>query len=220
MRLIARLFVLCLAAGPVPAMAAPFALTLGNDRVVLDTPPGLADALPLASPRLNALAESLTSASNRILLFGVTDADLRRFTVGDRPELKRYLIAVTPSRLEREQVSALEFERVVEDALRGLGSPPTGTDYLKHLESQPVGQASLLAELKRDQSVVSVLQGTRLPAPRSGEPVYVLSTTTLLRLRGKALNLQIYASFESPQDLDWIRFTTTRWIEDLERLNR
>jgi hypothetical protein len=42
----------------------------------------------------------------------------------------------------------------------------------------------------------------------------------MLLLRGKMLQLVIYGSFESPQDLDWIRFTTQRWVEELRRLNR
>jgi hypothetical protein len=209
------------AAISLPSPAAPFAVPLGADRVVLDMPPGFADTLPLGSPRLDDMAQSLNSASNRILLFGVTDADLRRFTTGERPELKRYVIAVTPLRLERVQVSVQEFERVVEDALRGLGALPNSTDYVKHLDTQPPGQASLLAELRRDAGVVTVLQGSRLDAGRFGDrPLYLLSTTTLLRVRGKALNLAVYTGYESAADLEWIRLTTAGWIEELERLNR
>jgi hypothetical protein len=219
-RVLVSIFVTLLAAS-LPCAAAPFAIALGPDRVVLDTPPGFADTLPLASPRLNDLAQTLTSASNRILLFGVTDEDLRRFTTGERPDLKRYLIVVTPARLEREQISVQEFARVVDEALRGLGSPPKSGDYAKYLDSQPHGQASLLAELRRDPAGVSVLQGTRLETGRFGDKsLYLLSTTTLLRLRGKALNLAVYAAYENAGDLEWIRLTTLRWIDELERLNR
>jgi hypothetical protein len=220
-RVFASIFVTLLAAVCLPCSAAPFAVTLGPDRVVLDTPPGFADTLPLASPRLNDLAQTLTSASNRILLFGITDGDLRSFTTGERPDLKRYLIVVTPARLEREQISVQQFARVVDEALRGLGAPPKSNDYAKYLDSQPNGQASLLAELRRDPAVVSVLQGTRLDTGRFGDKsLYLLSTTTLLRVRGKALNLALYAAYENAADLEWIRLTTVRWIEDLERLNR
>ena len=220
-RLFGRFSVAALAAVSLHCAAAPFTVPLGPDRVVLDTPPGFTDTLPLYSPRLNDMAQSLTSASNKILLFGVTDEDLRRFTTGERPDLKRYLIAVTPTRLEREQISVQEFGRVVEDALRGLGAPPKTGDYLKYLDTQPNGQASLLAELRRDAGVVTVLQGTRLESGRfGGKSLYLLSTTTLLRVRGKALNLAIYSGYESAADLEWIRLTTVRWIEDLERLNR
>jgi hypothetical protein len=218
---LAVLRIALLAVIALPSAAAPFAVPLGPDRVVLDTPPGFADTVPLGSPRLEELAQTLTSASNKILLFGITDGDLRRFTNGERPDLKRYLIAVTPLRLEREQVSVQEFERVVQDALRGLGSPPREANVVKYLDSQPPGQSSLLAELRRDAGVVTVLQGARLDAGgRSEKPLYLLSTTTLLRVRGKALNLAVYSAYESPADLEWIRFTTGRWVEDLERLNR
>lgn len=222
----ARFFTAILAAASLAAAslaaAAPFAVQLGNDRLVLDTPAGLTDALPLSSPRLNELAESLTSASNRILLFGITDADLRRFTQGERLELRRYIVAVTPRRLEIETLSLATFQRFIEDATRELGTAPTETDYMKFLDTQPPGQARLLAEIRRDATGAVLLQGVRLP-PKGGfgeKPAYMLATTALLQVRGKALNLQVYSSYDDAQDLEWIRFVTGRWIEDLQRLNR
>src|SRR6185503_19498349 len=83
--------------------AAPFAVQVGDTRLGLDAPPGFADTGFTGSPRLQELAEALTSASNRILMFAITDADLRRFTVGDAIEAKRYMIAVTPRGLERDR---------------------------------------------------------------------------------------------------------------------
>jgi hypothetical protein len=47
----------------------------------------------------------------------------------------------------------------------------------------------------------------------------MLSSTTLLLLRGKALSLSIYTQYDDPTDLEWIRATTTRWVDDLKRLN-
>ena len=211
---------LLLAAGT--AAAAPFAVRLGADRVVLDAPFGFSDPTELASPRLNELADSLSSASNRVLLFAIPDADLRNFTTGDRMELRRYMIAVTPKGLERERVSTAVFASFVQDSLRELGSAAPPGDHRKYLDAQPEGKPSLLAELRKEPSVVSVLQGTRLPSESRlfGEsPKYLLSTTTLLLLRGKALNISVYTGFEESADLEWIRFITERWIEELQRLN-
>jgi hypothetical protein len=42
---------------------------------------------------------------------------------------------------------------------------------------------------------------------------------TLMLVRGKPLNLAIYTSFAGDADLDWIRGTTLRWIDELQRLN-
>src|SRR5436190_16681510 len=91
------------------AVAAPFAIQLGDARIGLDAPPGFSDTGFTGSPRLQELAESLTSASNRILLFAVTDADLRRFTQGDPLEAKRYMLAVTPKAMERERIAQGAF---------------------------------------------------------------------------------------------------------------
>ena len=93
---------------------------------------------------------------------------------------------------------------------------------LKRLDAQPRDKISLLGELRRDTTVVSVLQGTRLPDQGSffgAKPDYLLSTTTLLNLRGKALSLSVYSHYESADDLRWLKLVTARWIEDLERLN-
>jgi hypothetical protein len=203
------------------ANAAPFAVQVGDARLGFDTPPGFADTSFTGSPRLQELAETLTSASNRILMFAVTDADLRRFTQGDAIEAKRYLVAVTPRALERDRINAGAFARFVNDALRDLGAPPpAGTsDYRKFLDTQP-GRPALLAELRRDPDAVSTLQGTRLASEnRSDAPKYMLTTTTLLLLRGKAINLGVFGAYETPEDLDWIRVITVRWIEELQRLN-
>ena len=68
-------------------------------RFGLDVPGGFTDSTPTGSPRLIELAESFTSASNRILVFALSDADMRRFNAGDAPELRQYLLFVTPRAL-------------------------------------------------------------------------------------------------------------------------
>ncbi len=223
LRCLAALCAVLLAAFALNGVAAPFVVRLGAERVVLDTPVGFSDSLGLSSPRLQELAESQTSASNKLLLFAISDADLRRFMNGDTPEFRRYMIAVIPARIEHERLSAAQFAALVSDSQRDLGPPPAATDYVKHLDAQAPGGAHLLAELRNDPTVMSVLHGTRLPAPegqRDARPKYLLSTTTLLRLRAKALTLSVFSGFDSPADLDWIRSVTLRWAQDLQRLNR
>ena len=204
-----------------PAWAAPFAVPIGSARIGLDAPAGFADTGFTGSPRLQQIAESLTSASNRILMFAISDDDLRRFMRGDRPLLRRFMIAVTPRALQNQSVTTRQFDDFVGDALRGLGAAPAGGDMLKHLDARPPGTTSMLGELRRDTTVVSVLQGTRLPDEKgfSHKAQYLLSTTTLLNLRGKALSLSVYSHYESPDDLRWLKLVTARWIEHLERLN-
>jgi len=201
-------------------VAAPFAVQLGDTRIGLDAPPGFADTGFTGSPRLAELAEALTSASNRILLFAISDGDLRRFTQGDPPELRRHMMAVTPRGLERERVSESAFKAFVGESLRGLGEAPKSLDYPKILDSRPTGTMTLLAELRRDSDVVSVLQGTRIKdGGMFKRSEYMLSTSTLLLVRGRALSLSVYTRYEDPADLDWIRVTTARWVDELKRLN-
>ena len=202
-----------------PAWAAPFAVRLGTERVALDTPPGFADTLDLASPRLQELAEALTSASNRILMFALTDADLRRFTLGDTLDLRRYLLVATPRALERERMGPAEFKTFVAASLRGIGIAAEPADIRKHLDTLPQGQASLLWDLRRTPEIVSVFQGTRMPIKPNAQPVYLLTTTTLLLLRGKAFTVSAFASYNDDTDAEWLRAATLRWVEDLLRLN-
>src|SRR3990167_10487995 len=117
-----------------PAAAAPFTVRLGIERIVLDAPPGFTDTTELASPRLQDLSETLTAASNRILLFALSDADVRRFTSGEKLEAQRYMIAVTPKGLERERVTPAQFALFVSDSLHDLGKPVQPTDIIKFLE--------------------------------------------------------------------------------------
>jgi hypothetical protein len=214
-----------------PAWCAPFAVQLGDVRLGLNAPPGYADTSFLASPRLQELGESLTSASNKILLFAISDADLRIFSQGDTPEWRRYMIIATPRDMTGQQVSAAQFQVFVADTLRGLGSPAPDENYRKYLDAQQRGQAVLLAELDHETTMVSVLQGTRLPSLRQPgmiarlfeqeeAPHYVLSTTTLLLLKGKTLSLSVFSRYDSPEDLAWIKATARSWVEQLERLNR
>ena len=210
-----------LAAVSMQCAAAPFAVQVGEARIGLDAPPGFADTSFTGSPRLMELAEALTPASNKILLFAISDTDLRRFASGDPVELRRYMIAATPKVLERERVTAGIFKEFVAESLRPLGAPPAQADYPAFLDAQPRGKDSLLAELRKDADLVSVLQGTRLPPARRGEdrPQYMLWSNTLMLVRGKALSFSVYTLYEAPTDLEWIRGVTARWTEDLKRLN-
>jgi hypothetical protein len=214
-----RLLAALIATWSLSCAAAPFAVQVGEARIGLDAPSGFADTTFTASPRLQELSESLTPASNRILLFALSDADLRRFTLGDPLDLRRYMIAVTPRGMERERVTEAVFKQFIGESLTGLGAPPAEKDVVKYLNSRPVGTNNLLAELRKDADVVSVLQGARTKGGFFESSKYMLSSTTLLLLRGKALSLSIYTQYDDPTDLEWIRATTTRWVDDLKRLN-
>ena len=208
-----------------PAAAAPFSVRLGLDKVVLDSPPGFSDTSELSSPRLQDLAATLTSDSNRILLFSLSDADMRRFTQGDPLDARRYMIAVTPKGSERDRLNPAQFAALVTDSLRELGSPTEPAELQKALDARPVGQALLLAELRRDAEAVTILQALRLPPLPSGpftaqRQQYQAFTTTLMLVRGKVLRLSVYTLLTSPADTDWVKTTTQRWIDELQRLNR
>jgi hypothetical protein len=202
------------------ASAAPFAIQVGDTRIGLDAPAGFTDTSFTGSPRLQDAAESLTSPSSRVLLFALSDGDLRRFTQGETPDLKRLMIVSTPKEFERSPISVNAFGRLAAEALREAGPPAGDANYLAFLDNQTPGKARALAELARKTDLASLLLGTRLPSlKRDEKPQYLLSTSTLLLVRGKALHLAVYSGYESPEDVEWIRTVTARWIEDLKRLN-
>ena len=225
-RTLASLIAVLLCALPPLCAAAPFTVRLGIERIVLDTPPGFTDTNELASPRLQALSETLTPASNRILLFALSDGDVRNFTQGEKLDARRYMIAVTPRGLEQNRVSPDQFAALVADSLQGLGKPVENPDLIKFLETQPIGKLHLLAELKREPAAVSVLQATRIPDKpaatfwESDKPQYLCSTTTLFLVRGKALQLAVFTHYEGAADIDWLKIITQRWQDELIRLNK
>ena len=208
-----------LAALSLNCAAAPFAVRVGEVRMVLDTPPGFADTLDLGSPRLQELAESLTSASNRILLFALTDADLRLFSQGDTPALQRYLLLATPRALERDSVGLSQFRDFAVESARSLGEAAQPEDVRAFLRAQAIGRANVLRVLRREPLAVSRLMGARLP-PRYGDtPLYLLYTTTQLLLRGKVLTVSVYTGFSDAADAAWLLDMTQRWTSELQRLN-
>ncbi len=203
------------------AAASPFAVQVGDVRVALDPPPGFSDTQFIGSPRLIELAESLTTPTNRIVLFALEDGDLRRFMVGDQVELRRSVLAATPRAMEDEWLTRETFQAFATEALRNEGHPAAPvTDIVAYLDSQPPGRANPIAPLRTSAEVVSVLLGTRMPTLRADAPPrYLLSTHTLMLVRGKTLDVSVFARYESAADLEWIRGATTRWIEELQRLN-
>jgi len=224
-RTLACLIPILLSALSLQCAAVPFTVRLGLERIVLDTPPGFTDTTELASPRLQDHSETLTPASNRILMFALSDGDVRRFTQGERLDYRRYMIAVTPRGLEHVRVSPDQFAALVTESLQDLGKPVASPDLIKFLESQPVGKASLISELKKEPAVASVMQATRLPPLpaatfwESSKPQYLCFTTTLFLVRGKALQLRVFTLYDSPDDTDWLKTITQRWQDELLRLN-
>jgi hypothetical protein len=200
--------------------AAPFAVQIGEARIGLDAPPGFADTSFTGSPRLQELGESLTSASNRVLLFAISDADLRRFTLGDQLELRRYMVVYTPRASERERMTPGSFKTFAAESLRDVGQMPAPADYRKYLESRPAGTVNLLAELRKDPDAVAVLLGARSkPTGFFERSKYQLSSTSIVLLRGKPLTLSIYTQYDDDADVEWVRTTTARWIDEVKRLN-
>jgi putative ubiquitin-RnfH superfamily antitoxin RatB of RatAB toxin-antitoxin module len=226
MRIPATLLAALLGALALNCAAQPFAVRLGTEKIALDAPPGFTDTTNLASPRLQDFAENVNSPSNRILLFGLTDADLRRFTLGDRLEVNRFVMIATPRALEQQRVTPDQFAAYATDTVGGLGKPAQiSTDLVKYLESQPVGRSSLLEELRREPAAVSIMQAARLPPLPADtfwarpKPQYLVSTTTHMLVRSKVLQLSLFSLSETGADLEWMRGATLRWADELKRLN-
>ena len=203
------------------ALAAPFAVQVGEARLALDAPPGFSDTQFTGSPRLVDLAESMTPASNRIVLFALEDADLQRFMVGDSMALRRSVIAVTPRAMERESLSLSGFKTFAAETLRVQDAvPKPDGDVIAYLDSRPEGRANPIGALRAEPDMQSVLLGTRTPPPRpDAPPRYLVSSRTVMLVRGKALDLSVFSRYESAADLEWVRTATARWVDELRRLN-
>jgi hypothetical protein len=225
MRLLAALLFAPLALMAADCAAQAFAVRLGTEKIVLVAPPGFTDTTNLASPRLQDFAENVNTPSNRVLLFGLTDADLRRFQLGDKIDVNRFVMVATPRAFEHQRVAPEQFADYVRDSVGSLGKPVQAPDVVKYLESQPIGKNSLLEELRRDPGMVSIVQATRLePLPgykfyERSKPQYLVYTTTQLLVRNKLLQVSLFTLGEVAPDLEWLRATTLRWAEELQRVN-
>ena len=179
----------------------------------LDAPPGFADTSFTGSPRLQELAESADlGLQPRAAVRPVATRDLRRFTVGDQIEAQRYMVVATPQGLGARQRERGELHQAsASDSLRDLGSaPPAGTDYAAYLDTQPPGQrrpARRAGATSQTWSRSCRARACRRQR-RDEPPSYVLSSTTLLLVRGKALSLAVYTAYETADDVEWIRCIT------------
>ena len=135
-----------------------------------------------------------------------------------------------PAQVARAAELAMErkaAEVVVLD-LRGISS---ATDFFLLGSGSSDTQVRSIAEhiieeLKKEPETVSVLQATRLPEIpgekfwNSSTPQYLVFTTTLMLVRGRALQLSGYAIYRQPADIDWLKDITQRWQDEIRRLNK
>jgi hypothetical protein len=112
------------------------------------------------------------------------------------------MIAVTPRDLERERLDEQRFAELAETTVRELGErAPTGKSFAEFFEKRPVGAPAVLSDLRREADLRSVLVAVRVQAQaRSGTPQYMLSTATLMRVRGKMLSISVHTAYEGPAD--------------------
>ena len=113
--------------------------------------------------------------------------------------------------------------RLDADRIRATGAPPeAGTDFMKYLQGRPTGQAHLLADLRRDGQVLSIMQGTLLPSQGgwNEKRQFRVSAMTIALVGGRALYLSAFSAYDSPADIAWLKTVSERWLEDLQRLNR
>ena len=211
-----------------PAWAAPFALQVGDLRLGLDAA-GRLRRLPLltGSPRLIELAESLTAASNRILVFALTDADMRRFNGGDAPELRQRLLVVTPRALEHQRTSGrrVRRQRARDAALARQTSRPKATS--PEVPRDAPARQRRRASASCAGSRRSWLSCAAFACRPSRRPVQLLQAVAVRRSRAPPCSCCAANRCSSPSspatrakaDLEWIRATTLRWIDELRRLN-
>jgi hypothetical protein len=205
--------------------ADPYAVRIGHDKVVLDVPGGFTDSLNLGSPRLQDFAASVSVPSNRILAFGLTDADMRRFQLGDKIEVNRFVLVATPRSLEQQHLNSQQFADYAKDLVDALGKPVKASNLAQYLESQPIGKRSLLAELRRDPAAVTVVQAVRLePVPgyrfyERDKPQYLVYSSTLLHVRGKVLQVSLFSLSETATDVEWLSGASKLWADELLKLN-
>jgi hypothetical protein len=97
---------------------------------------------------------------------------MRRFNAGDAPDLRQYLLVVTPRALEHQRTPLGEFDGNVREMLRSLGKPPPEGDFAKYLETRRPAKrptsASCAASRKRSRCCVAC--ACRRPTPACSLP--------------------------------------------------
>jgi hypothetical protein len=206
-------------------------IELGGKTIHAPAPSGFHEISEL-SPGTRELAETMTPATNHLLAVFVTEGDRGRILKGESPELSRYMFLQSPKDARPLDVSEAFFQQLAGEYKRQQAKlfesvkAKIGLEIDKALgerygASLRFGdQVPLGVFLDRPNVVGSaIFSKIQVSAAGSHRDELLVGAFSLMRVRERILFAYVYGRYGSQEDLEWVRSTSTAWVEQILHSN-
>lgn len=221
--------VLALAIGSVSVGAQGTEVEVGGVVIATPAPPGFHEA-GSSSQETQRIAEALTPPENRLLAVFLSEEDLGRVMTGELPVFESYMLLQVLRNIEslsftgqdyrqladviRQQQDTL-LDQVIDRADRQVaeGAKQLSEAYQTSLEMS-VGEARPLGVFLDQPRAIGFATLVKYDAAAEGQEFdhVVAGSTSFVLAKDKLLYAYIYRTFESQEDLDWVRAKTLEWV--------
>lgn len=209
--------------------------TVGDAKIMLVAPKGDFAQVTAEVPELARLGKEFTPPSNRLLAHFVRTSDLQPKTAGRNVVFTRYFLVQTSLKGESIAVDPGQFGRAKKifhaqqaEMLTKLDPPVAALapriDKLKAAELAGLKPGDFLpAGIYQDtERALSFGTLSRLQYTEGSYKAesLMLTVTTILLIKQKAIFLYTYARFNGPADLAWAKSTSLAWSNEILALNQ
>lgn len=203
---------------------------VGAARLMLPVPAGHVEAT-LVAPGLRQVAERFLPASNRLLAYFVSEAEIRTLSAEPESGLNRYFMVQTLRSLEGRDLSAddfaegrrfirAEYTRLLPRAVASI-QPHVDSVVRDLRETQApdlgavrIGELSGLELFLDDEHAVGLLALTKVSVQAKGrtvdKPMVVASVTA--RVGRRLVYFYAYSAYRDGDDLEWARRQSREWL--------
>lgn len=226
-------------AGAIPASAesSQTVVKVGSATITLPIPEGFLDQ-EKELPQFRQILESFVYPKNRLIGSFLDKEDIRRLKDGKDASMDRYFMVQTPHASDTATMSAAQFEQakgqvqnqftsqiktmrpeiqtLMNDAYSNVEKMTGMGMQMKLGETVPLG---LFAETPSSLTFGLLTKSTLSVGGRSEEMTQVAGTVIAL-VKGKPLFLYAYATYRTPEDLEWVKAAAKQWQARLQELNR
>jgi len=209
---------------------------VGGQSVYVPAPAGFHEISRL-SPETRKLAETFTPPDNRLLAVFVSESDLGRIMKGETPKAERYMFLQVYRRLENSGISGTQFSQLVgqvkqqqdtilekaKDEVGPLVDKASGKfadDYGISLKLK-IGDLVPLGFFMEKSDAAGFASFGKIQGDADGQQLdsLLVSGISYVRVKGKLLYAYVYGKYETPKDLDWVRTTSTNWVDQILAAN-
>ncbi len=185
------------------------------------------------SSETREIAAMGTPSTNRLLAVFVSEEDLGRIVKGESPILERYILLQVSRRLEAENISNMDFQKLVthfkdqqnvlfgkyKDKIDGLleGATKKMSEESDLLLKMELGENISLGIFLEQPNAFGFANLMKYRVAVEGEELdsIVAGGSSFILTRGKMLFAYVYSVYETQDDVDWVRSKSKEWVNSL-----